>query len=88
MPMTNVGKIFKPDLRLFATQTVVTALVDQVYGDAGCGHLDRAEVQADAQDGVRVILHSSQAGKHAAILQTALQDAVARLPVKVRVQLQ
>ena len=43
---------------------------------------------ADAQDGVRVILHSSQAGEHATRLQTALQDAVARLPVKVRVQLQ
>ncbi|MBT9505149.1 acyl-CoA synthetase [Rhodoferax sp.] len=88
MPMTNVGKIYKPDLRLLATHAVVSALVDQVYRDAGCEHLTRAEVSSDTQDGVRVILHTSQAGAQAARLQTVLNDTLARLPVKVRVQVQ
>jgi len=87
MPMTNVGKIFKPDLRLLATQAVVSALVEQVYRDAGCAHLERAQVQVDAQNGVCVVFNSGEAGEHAAYLSNALQAAWAGLPGKVVFQM-
>lgn len=86
MPMTNVGKIFKPDLRLLAAQAVVSALVEQVYRDAGCAHLERAQIKVDAHQGVTVLFKPGEAGEHAAPLSNALQAAWAGLPVKVGFQ--
>lgn len=83
MPMTNVGKIFKPDLRLLAAQAAVTALVEQVYRDVGCTHLARAQVQVDAHQGVMVQFKPGDAGEHAVTLPLVLQAAWAGLPVKV-----
>ena len=86
MPMTNVGKIFKPDLRQLATQAVVAALVEQVYRDQNIADQRTASVEIDPQQGVRVIIPVDQAGEHFAALHAAFKDALARLPVKVALQ--
>jgi fatty-acyl-CoA synthase len=80
MPMTNVGKIYKPDLRRLATAVSAQAVVARTLQEAGLiddGALFR--VQADAQPEVAV-----QADARAsAALKASLRDALARLPVKV-----
>jgi fatty-acyl-CoA synthase len=83
MPMTNVGKIFKPDLRLLATQAVVVALVEQVYRDQNITDPPSASVEIDPQQGVRVIIPSDQTGERFVLLHAAVRDALARLPVRV-----
>lgn len=83
MPLTNVGKIFKPELRQLATQAVVAALVEQVYRDHNAADLPAVRVESDAHQGVRVILGEDQCGERFTALQAALADALARLPVKV-----
>lgn len=85
MPMTNVGKIFKPELRLLTTQTVVTALVDHIYRAQNCTDLVRASVQIDAQQGVQVQFSVGQTSVRETALHAALKDALARLPVKASI---
>ena len=86
MPLTNVGKIFKPDLRQLATLTVVAALVEQVYRDQDVTDLPQASVEIDPQPGVRVMLASKQPGERLTTLHAALADALSRLPAKVHLQ--
>jgi fatty-acyl-CoA synthase len=77
MPVTNVGKIYKPDLRTLATGAVVQALVDQVYADIA----ERPHVTAQGDLPVSVsLLRNGQAD-----LQSELQALIAALPVKVQV---
>jgi fatty-acyl-CoA synthase len=86
MPLTNVGKIFKPDLRQLATQAVVVALVEQAYRDQGITNLPAASVEIDPQQGVRVSIYAGQAGEQFSALHAAVKDALARLPIKVALQ--
>ena len=79
MPVTNVGKIYKPELRTLATGAVVQALVDQV-----CAPLQipsdlrpRVLMQGDAP----VRLEASSVAW--AQIGTSLQALIAALPVKV-----
>ncbi|WP_210546650.1 acyl-CoA synthetase [Rhodoferax sp. PAMC 29310] len=83
MPMTNVGKIFKPDLRQLATQAVVVALVEQVYRDQSITGEPAVIVEIDPQHGVRVSIPTDLAGERFAVMHAAVKDALARLPVKV-----
>jgi fatty-acyl-CoA synthase len=83
MPLTNVGKIFKPDLRQLATQAVVAALVEQVYRDQNIADQPLADVEIDPQQVVRVIIPNGQRSERFAALHTALKATLARLPVKV-----
>jgi len=80
MPMTNVGKIYKPDLRRLATAVSVQALVARILQEAGLADDGTVfRVQADAQAGVGVV-----AGAHAPDrLKAELRTALARLPVAV-----
>jgi fatty-acyl-CoA synthase len=85
MPMTNVGKIYKPELRLMAAQAVVTALVAET-----CAALDvrddaRPRVQADADQGVTVLLDTAALGAALAPMHDRLRGLLDRLPVKSRV---
>jgi fatty-acyl-CoA synthase len=86
MPLTNVGKIFKPDLRQLATQAVVAALVEQVYRDQNIADQPLADVEIDPQQVVRVIIPNGQRSERFAALHTALKATLARLPVKVALQ--
>lgn len=85
MPMTNVGKIYKPELRLLATQAAVAALVEQIYRTHNCTELARPGIQIDAQQGVQVVFNADQASELETALRAALKDALAPLPVKVSI---
>ena len=77
MPVTNVGKIYKPELRTLATGAVVQALVDQVYG----GKAMRPRVTAQGDLPVSVNLERNGPVD----LHHELQALIAALPVKVQV---
>jgi fatty-acyl-CoA synthase len=79
MPVTNVGKIYKPELRTLATAAVVQALVDQVYGAGASEMRSRVVAQGDLPVSV-----SLERNGHAD-LQRELQALIAALPVKVQV---
>ncbi|MGV0958926.1 MAG: acyl-CoA synthetase [Limnohabitans sp.] len=79
MPVTNVGKIYKPELRTLATGAVVQALVDQACARLHVAAELRPQVIAQGDLPVSVKL---QAGSGAP-LRAALQTLIAALPVKV-----
>ncbi len=80
MPMTNVGKIYKPDLRRLATAVSVQAVVARVLQDAGLAPDNPLfRVQADAQPDVAVDVDAAIS----APLKEQLRAALDRLPVKV-----
>jgi fatty-acyl-CoA synthase len=79
MPVTNVGKIYKPELRTLATGAVVQALVDQVCARLQVAAELRPQVIAQGDLPVSVKL---QAGSGAP-LHAELQALIAALPVKV-----
>ncbi len=81
MPVTNVGKIYKPELRTLATRAVVQALVDQVYGAKD----KRPRVTAQGDLPVSVSLERDGDCDGHADLHRELQALIAALPVKVQV---
>ena len=86
MPMTNVGKIYKPELRALAARKVAEALVDEAC--AALGLAVRPEVQADGENALKVVIDAAAAGPQASQLQARLQDTLGRLPVKAQVIVQ
>lgn len=88
MPMTNVGKIYKPELRALATRKVADALVDQICAGLGLGATARPQVQVDAESALKVIVNAAAAGSQAQPLQAQLQQVLGRLPVKLSILLQ
>lgn len=87
MPMTNVGKIYKPELRGLAGQQVATALVDAVCSGLGLDAKARPTVRIEGETGVAVLIDATAAGAQADALQAQLQEALGRLPIKTRVVL-
>lgn len=85
MPMTNVGKIYKPELRALAAGQVAQALVDAARLALGIDPVSRVEVLSNEATGVTV--HITAAVPQAAQLQSRLQEVLAPLPVKTRVTL-
>ncbi|MGH6625495.1 MAG: acyl-CoA synthetase [Burkholderiaceae bacterium] len=88
MPMTNVGKIYKPELRMLAARNVVTATVDEICAGLGLDAEVRPGVQVEGESGLQVQVDAAAVGPLAAQLQAQLQQALARLPVKTQVILQ
>ena len=83
MPMTNVGKIYKPELRLMAARDVVGALVAEACRAAGVADAARPQVQLDTQQqAVTVALDTGALGAQADVLHERLGVALARLPFK------
>ena len=77
--MTNVGKIYKPDLRRLAVAVSVQALVAQSLRESGLPGQPCLRVLTDAQPQVAV-----QALPDApAALRARLRETLARLPVSV-----
>jgi fatty-acyl-CoA synthase len=87
MPMTNVGKIYKPELRGLAGQQVATALVDAVCTGLGLDAMARPTVCIEGETGVAVLIDATAAGAQADALQAQLQETLGRLPIKTRVAL-
>ena len=85
MPVTNVGKIYKPELRTLATGAVVQALVDQVCDALGRPVPARPEVQATGDAQVRLLLDARRQGDALAAIEAKLLPLIAALPVKVAV---
>ena len=84
MPVTNVGKIYKPELRTLATAAVVQAMVEQICNDQAIEADMRPRVFTQGDLPVNLILHPhGQAEMH-----HELQALIAALPVKVLVSTQ
>ena len=82
MPVTNVGKIYKPELRTLATGAVVQALVDQVCSAAGLPQDQRPRVVAEGDGPVWV----DSRGPGWAQVHARLQPLLEALPVKVDIR--
>ena len=82
MPMTNVGKIFKPDLRALATRAVIEELARQCATEAGLAQAPALHIEQTAE-GWRVAPANGEAPE---AWGQALATALERLPVKVRWQ--
>jgi fatty-acyl-CoA synthase len=85
MPVTNVGKIYKPELRTLAAGAVVQALVTQVSDALGLPVQSRPQVQAEGDAQVRLRLDAQRQGDALAALEAKLLPLIAALPVKVAV---
>lgn len=80
MPVTNVGKIYKPALRLQAACQTVQALVDGACTELGTAA--RPAVQAEGESAVRVLVEGGDAA-----LADRLRQMLDPLPAKVQVVL-
>lgn len=85
MPMTNVGKIFKPDLRALAARHVAEALVEEAWADLDLPGAARPTVRAEGEKALTVTIDAAATGPAVQALQARLQDALGRLPLKVQV---
>ena len=83
MPMTNVGKIYKPQLRAMAALQVAQALVDEVCRNLDVNAQEHPVVDSDEHQGVTVQMVT--ATPQSAVLLARLKEVLAPLPVKTRV---
>ena len=81
MPVTNVGKIYKPDLRQRAACHTVQALVDGVCAAEAPGQ-PRPQVQPEGDNAVRVAVAPCA---QADALAARLREVLAPLPITVRI---
>ena len=79
MPVTNVGKIYKPELRTLATATVVQGLLQQVMTRLQTPATQWPHVQATGDAPVEVDARATPVGDW-----TALKPLLVALPVKLR----
>lgn len=87
IPMTNVGKVYKPELRLLAAQAVVQGLVRKVVGEMRLDDTLAPQVLASEPEGVVVRLDAAALGSERAhALLEALHAAIEPLPMKVKLQ--
>ncbi|WP_390346768.1 acyl-CoA synthetase [Variovorax boronicumulans] len=87
MPMTNVGKIYKPELRAMAARQVVAATVAEVCAALGLSDAAQPAVTTEGESLVHVQIDAAATGAQAAPLQERLQKALEPLPFKTRIAL-
>ncbi|MEJ1172526.1 acyl-CoA synthetase [Variovorax sp. CCNWLW235] len=85
MPMTNVGKIYKPELRAMAASRVVAAVVEQACGELGVGAEARPRIAHEGERLVQVRIDAAAAGALAGPLRQKIEAALAPLPFKTQV---
>lgn len=85
MPMTNVGKIYKPELRAMAARHVVAATVAEACAALGVPEAARPVVKTEGESLVCVLIDEAAAGALAAPLRERLQAALEPLPFKTRI---
>ncbi|WP_454904782.1 acyl-CoA synthetase [Variovorax gossypii] len=85
MPMTNVGKIYKPELRAMAARHVVAATVAEACAALGVPDAARPVVKTEGESLVCVLVDEAAAGALAAPLRERLQAALEPLPFKTRI---
>lgn len=81
MPVTNVGKIYKPELRMLAAQQVANAVIDTLCTQRGVASRPAVRIVGDSALRVEVDTRDA-AGQD---LHTAAADALGRLPIKILV---
>jgi fatty-acyl-CoA synthase len=86
MPVTNVGKIYKPELRTLATGAVVQALINQVCEALGLAPGRRPTVQAKGDGPVRVGMQAGRPDTSEVEVEARLLALLETLPVKVLVE--
>ena len=86
MPTTNVGKIYKPELRALAARRVVEDAVAQACGELGLPEAARPQARLEGERLVEVRIDAAAAGALAAPLRQRIEAALAPLPFKTRVQ--
>jgi fatty-acyl-CoA synthase len=82
MPVTNVGKIYKPELRTLATGAVVQALVDEVCAAAGVHAEQRPRVHAAGDAPVWLDTADSAWPR----IEAQLRPRISALPLKVEIR--
>jgi fatty-acyl-CoA synthase len=85
MPMTNVGKIYKPELRAMAASSVVATGVAQICDELGVAEAARPSVRGEGESLVQVRIDAGAAGALATALQERIRTALEPLPFKTRV---
>jgi len=83
--MTNVGKIYKPELRAMAASRVVAAAVEQVCGELGVDAAARPRVGHEGERLVEVRIDAAAAGTLAGPLRERIEATLAPLPFKTQV---
>jgi len=85
MPMTNVGKIYKPELRAMAALQVVEAQIDDTCIALGIGldTIARPSARADGETRITVLIDQVAIGGSATRLRAQLLETLGRLPFKV-----
>jgi fatty-acyl-CoA synthase len=86
MPVTNVGKIFKPELRLRAACHTVAALVDAACAELGVE--GQRDVLPDGDNAVRVVIAGNGEPAVAEGLKARLDTVLAPLPIRTSVEVQ
>lgn len=81
MPLTNVGKIFKPELRLLATKKILSNRVEKVLSAQGyqCDYLISAELDAKGRVLTQIDLHHSFAFKD--VVKDQLMKDLNKMPM-------
>ena len=85
MPMTNVGKIYKPELRLLAAKQVAVSMVESICTALGLHPDAWPQVTIDGESQVSIAIDTHAAGFRAQQLQTELMATLERLPIKMAV---
>lgn len=86
MPVTNVGKIYKPELRTLATATVVRGLVAQATASLNLSADQAPEVWAQGDGPVEVRLSAERLGAMLGAFESLIQPLLTPLPVKIKLQ--
>ncbi|MFC5606982.1 acyl-CoA synthetase [Variovorax soli] len=86
IPMTNIGKVYKPELRLLAAQAVVQQLVNQVAARLALPAELAPRVSASEAQGIAVLVDDAALQSRAGSVRDALRAAIEPLPVKVSLQ--
>src|SRR5207253_763836 len=83
MPMTNIGKIYKPELRHLAAKAVVSSIVAETCSALGISDSTRPhsgiEVRVDAEHGVSVLIDAATLGAALPLVQERLRSSLERL---------
>ncbi|MEO8187117.1 MAG: acyl-CoA synthetase [Burkholderiaceae bacterium] len=87
MPMTNVGKIYKPELRMLAAHKVVATLVDDVCDGLKMGATGRPQIETQGDGSLQVLIDKVASGPQTDQLLEALQQSLARLPYPIKASL-
>lgn len=86
MPMTNVGKIYKPELRMLAAKNVALALAREACMTLGVPYA-LPRVESVGENTLRVTVDAAAADAHAKPLRDQLAQSLGALPLKVEVVL-